>query len=292
MIDLALPKGSLEEQTMRLFKEADLEVRRGKREYNPKIEDPRIGKVKILRPQEIPKYVEAGYFDIGISGMDWIVESGADVVEVAKLPYSKMTEKTVKIIAAVPEDSDIRKIEDLKEKGRSRITTEYPNITKNFFEGVGIPTDIFFSYGASEAKVPEIMDVVVDLVETGTTLGKNKLKIIGTLMESYTTLLANKESWKDEEKRREIEKIKTLLLGVIDARGRVLITMNIPKDKLSSIVEFLPAMKKPTVSELYGTDYYAVQTVVSKDEINTLIPKLKRYGAEDILELAISKIIR
>jgi len=144
MIDLALPKGSLEEQTMRLFKEADLEVRRGKREYNPKIEDPRIGKVKILRPQEIPKYVEAGYFDIGISGMDWIVESGADVVEVAKLPYSKMTEKTVKIIAAVPEDSDIRKIEDLKGKGRSRITTEYPNITKNFFEGVEFQQIYFF----------------------------------------------------------------------------------------------------------------------------------------------------
>ncbi|RZN64075.1 MAG: ATP phosphoribosyltransferase [Candidatus Methanoliparum thermophilum] len=289
-VDLVLPKGSLEEPTFILFKEANLEVIRRDREYNPIIDDPRIGRVKILRPQEIPKYIELGYFDIGITGRDWVVESGADVIEVAELPYSKKTKNKVRIVIAVAEDSGINDVKDIKPG--SRVTTEYPNITKRYFDNLNIPIQLFFSYGASEAKVPEIMDVVVDLVETGSTLERNRLKIIGEIMTSYTVLIANKNSIKDDSKREEIDDIKTLLLGVVEGRENVYLVMNVPDDKLNEIMNILPAMKKPTISQLYDSGYYSVQTVVSKREINVLIPKLKQSGAEDILELNINKIVR
>ncbi|MDY6931208.1 MAG: ATP phosphoribosyltransferase [Halobacteriota archaeon] len=290
MISIAIPKGSLEEQTLILFKQADLGIRKTDREYNPIIDDPRIGKVKILRPQEIPKYVEEGYFDLGISGKDWITETEADVVEVADMPYSKQGAGNVKIVIAVPRDEDINSVEEVKPN--SRVTTEYPNMTKKFFDDLGIPVEIFFSYGATEAKVPDLMDVVVDLTETGSTLRKNGLKIIGKITESSTKLIANKESWIDEKRRKEIEEIKTLLLGVIDARGKVLLKMNIPETMLDDLISSLPAMKNPTISKLYGADYYAVETVVEKREVNILIPQLKGKGAEDILELDIMKIVR
>lgn len=290
MLKLALPKGSLEEQTLRLFKEAGLEVKRAFRDYNPIIEDPRIAKVKILRPQEIPKYVEEGYFDLGIAGWDWVNETEADVEVIADLPYSKQSSGSVKLVIAVSEDSEIGKPEDIKPG--SRVTTEFPNLTTKYFERLGIPVEIHFSYGASEAKVPELMDVVIDLTETGATLRRNRLRIIGTILESTTKLLANKESWADPEKRRAMEEIRTLLHGVIEARGKVLLSMNVPEDKLEDLVSILPAMKKPTVSKLYSAGYYAVETVVPKKEVNILIPKLKGVGAEDILELGISKIVK
>ncbi len=289
MITLTLPKGSLEAQTLQLFKEADLEVKRTDRDYNPRIADNRIGKVKILRPQEIPTYVEKGYFDLGISGLDWVSETESDVVEVANLSYSKTGEGNVKIVVAVHRDEpidDVRKI-----RPGSRVTTEYPGLTKKYFSELGIPVQLFHSYGASEAKVPDLMDVVVDLTETGTTLRKNGLKIIGQIMESYTVIIANKESWADPQKRREIEEIKTLLFGVIEARNKVLLTMNVPTDTMEKIVATLPAMKKPTVSRLHGIDYYSIQTVVPKNAVNQLIPRLKACGAEDILEIPITKIV-
>lgn len=290
MINIALPKGSLEEQTLQLFKEADLEVRRTDRDYNPKINDSRIGKVKILRPQEIPAYIEMGYFDIGISGLDWIHESGAQVKEVAELNYSKTGPGTVRIVIAVHQDEPISNVREIRPD--SRITTEYPKITAKFFENLGISVRLFPSYGASEAKVPDLMDVVVDLTETGTTLRKNGLKIIGQIMESYTTIIANKASYDDPVKRKEIDEIVTLLLGVIEARNKVLISMNVPADALESIVSALPALKKPTVAKLHGIDYFSLETVVMKGMINTLIPKLKALGAEDILEIPITKIVR
>jgi ATP phosphoribosyltransferase len=290
MINIALPKGSLEEQTLQLFKEADLEVRRTDRDYNPKINDSRIGKVKILRPQEIPAYIEMGYFDIGISGLDWIHESGAQVKEVAELNYSKTGPGTVRIVIAVHQDEPISNVREIRPD--SRITTEYPKITAKFFENLGISVRLFPSYGASEAKVPDLMDVVVDLTETGTTLRKNGLKIIGQIMESYTTIIANKASYDDPVKRKEIDEIVTLLLGVIEARNKVLISMNVPADALESIVSALPALKKPTVAKLHGIDYFSLETVVMKGVINTLIPKLKALGAEDILEIPITKIVR
>jgi ATP phosphoribosyltransferase len=290
MISIALPKGSLEAQTLQLFKEADLEVKRGDRDYNPVIHDQRIGKVKILRPQEIPKYVEMGYFDMGISGLDWVKETGARVREVSPLSYSKTGEGTVKIVVAVHRDEpidDVRRI-----RPNSRVTTEYPEITKEYFGRLGIPVQLFHSFGASEAKVPDLMDVVVDLTETGTTLRRNGLKIIGQIMESYTVVIANRDSFEDMGKRRAIEEIVTLLLGVIDARHQVLLSMNVPEAAMEQVVAALPALKKPTVSRLHGVDFHSIQTVVQKGQVNTLIPSLKAAGAQDILEIPIAKIIR
>jgi ATP phosphoribosyltransferase len=290
MISVALPKGSLEEQTLQLFREADLEVKRGDRSYNPVIDDHRIDKVKILRPQEIPKYVEMGYFDLGISGLDWVKETGAYVREVARLSYSKTGEGTVKVVVAVHQDE---KIDDVSRiRPNSRVTTEYPEMTREFFGRLGIPVQLFHSYGATEAKVPDLMDVVVDLTETGSTLRRNGLKIIGQIMESYTVVIANRDSFEDEGKRQAMEEIVTLLLGVIDARHQVLLSMNVPDEAMERIVAALPALKKPTVSRLHGVDYYSIQTVVRKNDVNTLIPILKGAGAEDILEIPISKIIR
>ncbi|MEI6293180.1 MAG: ATP phosphoribosyltransferase [Methanomicrobiales archaeon] len=290
MINIALPKGSLEEQTLQLFKEADLEVRRTDRDYNPQINDERIAKVKILRPQEIPTYIEMGYFDMGISGLDWVHESGAKVEEIAKLNYSKTGQGNVKIVVAVHRDEPISTVNEIRPD--SRVTTEYPEMTREFFGRLGIPVRLFPSYGASEAKVPDLMDVVVDLTETGTTLRKNGLKIIGQIMESYTVIIANREAFNDPVKRREMEEIVTLLMGVIEARNKVLLTMNVPAAMLETVVSTLPALKKPTVSRLHGIDFFSIETVVHKNLVNTLIPKLKASGAEDILEIPITKIVR
>ena len=294
MIRIAIPKGSLEAQTLLLFKQADLEIKVTSREYSPRIEDPRIERVKILRPQEIPEYVERGYFDVGITGKDWIEERGADVEEIADLSYSKTAEKesTVKIVLAVHEEgTEIRAAKEIKPG--SNISTEYPNLTKAFFDKLGIPVQIFFSYGATEAK--DMMDGIVELTETGETLRKNNWRIIDTILESTTKLIVNRASWRDEGKRQEIEEIRTLLSGVIEARGRVLLNMNVAEDRLKEVVSVLPAMKRPTISQLYGNSqrrYYAVETVVSKREVNILIPALKRKGAEDIIEIDITKIVR
>lgn len=290
MLTLALPKGSLEEQTLLLFSQADLEVKRGSREYNPTVADPRIERVKILRPQEIPQFVEAGYFDIGISGHDWVTETGADVVEVAELPYAKTGTGVVKMVLAVPQESPIESGRDIP--AGSRISTEFPESTRRYFESLGIPVEVHFSYGATEAKVPDMMDALVDLTETGSTIRRNGLKIVDVVLTSTTRLLANKEAWADPEKRREIEEIRTLLLGVIEARGRVLLSMNVPNDKLDAVIGQLPAMKRPTVNPLYNSDDFEVTTVADKATVNVLIPALKAAGAEDILELPISKIVR
>ncbi len=290
MLKIAIPKGSLEEQTLLLFSQADMPVQKSSRQYNPVVDDPRIDKVKILRPQEIPTYVTDGFFDLGISGLDCIGEAGADVIEVADMPYAKTGSGKLKMVVAVPNDSPIEKPEDIPPG--SRISAEFPKTAEKYFKKLGIPVDIFFSYGATEAKVPELMDVIVDLTETGQTLRRNQLKIIGVIMESTTKLIANKAAWADPEKRRAIEEIKTLLLGVIEARGKVLISMNVPKDRLDEVIAALPAMKRPTVNQLYDSHYLEVATVVEKNQVNLLLPQLKAHGAEDILELGISKIVR
>ncbi len=290
MLSIALPKGSLEEQTLLLFSQADIAIKKSSREYNPTCEDPRIARVKILRPQEIPVYVQEGYFDLGISGHDWVRESGADVVEVAELPYAKTGTGVVNMVLAVPQDSAIESARDIP--AGSRITTEFPKATQAFFDELGIPVEVHFSYGATEAKVPEMMDALVDLTETGSTLRRNGLKIVDTILTSTTRLVASKEAWADPEKRREIEEIRTLLLGVIEARGRVLLSLNCAHDRLEEVIAVLPAMKRPTVSKLYGSEDYEITTVADKCEVNVLIPRLKAAGAEDILEIPISKIVR
>ena len=291
MLNLVLPKGSLEDQTMKLFEQADLPVRRSSdREYNVTISDPRIGRVKILRPQEIGAYVQKGYFDIGITGLDWIAETDSDVVRIMDMAYNKQgVGAPVKIVLATSKESGVDKPEQMP--AGSRISTEYPIITRRFFDKLGIPVEVMLSYGATEAKVPEIADAVVEVTETGSTLRKNGMQIIAVLLESSTQLVANKESWADPEKRREIEEIQTLLTGVLTARGKVLIKLNVHEDNLQKVVDVLPGMKSPTISRLYGTGFYAVEAVAVKSEVNLIIPKLKSAGAEDILELPISKIV-
>lgn len=289
MIDIAIPKGSLMNQTLELFEQAGLQIRRTEREYNARIDDPRIGKVKILRPQEIPGYVTKGYFDLGISGTDWIRESAADVVTVANLNYGKLGPGRVKVVVAVPEKAPISSAKDVVPG--SRVATEYPSLTKRFFDGLGIPVEVQFSYGATEAKVPELTDVVVDLTETGSTLIKNGLKIVDVILESTSELIANRDSWAIHEKREEIQAVETLLSAVIRARGKVLLDMNVPEDKIEDVISVLPSMKNPTISKLYNSGYYAVESVVDRSNVNLLIPKLKKAGATDILELEISKIV-
>lgn len=290
MLSLALPKGSLEEQTMLLFNQADMTIGKSSRAYNPTVDDPRIERAKILRPQEIPIYVQDGYFDIGISGHDWVRESGADVVEVAELPYAKTGTGFVKMVLAVPDDSPVTCARDIAPG--SRITTEFPKATKAFFDELGIEVEVFFSYGATEAKVPEMMDALVDLTETGSTLRRNGLKIVDVILTSTTRLIASHAAWADPVKRAEIEEVRTLLLGVIEARGKVLLSMNVPGGRLEQVIGELPAMKRPTVSQLYNSEDYEITTVAEKATVNVLIPRLKAAGAEDILELPISKIVK
>ncbi len=290
MLKLVLPKGSLERATFELFEAADLKVARSSdRDYRGYVDDPRIDSVAILRPQEIPMYVEDGFFDIGVTGEDWIAETGSDVVKVASLDYSKQTDLPVKIVLAVPRDAGIQRPEDVKPG--SRISTEFPNLTRAYFEKLGIPVRIFLSYGATEAKVPEIVDAIVDLTETGSTLRRHGMEIVDVLLESRTQLIANPASYEDAAKRQAIEQLTILLQGALDARGKVLVKLNVHDANLDRVVALLPAMRAPTVSKLAQSGYNAVETIVPKSSINILIPELKDLGAEDIVELPVTKII-
>ena len=290
MLKLVIPKGSLERATLDLFEAADLRVvRASEREYRASIDDPRVESVAVLRPQEIPTYIEEGFFDVGVTGDDWIGETGADVVRVTALPYSKQTDRPIKVVLAVPRDSGVREPRDLAPN--ARISTELPNLTRAYFDRLGIPVRVFLSYGATEAKVPEIVDAIVDVTETGSTLRRNGMEIVDVLLESRTQLIANKTAYRDASKRRAIEEITILLKGAIDARGRVLVKLNVDAERLAAVVAMLPAMRAPTVSELAQPGFFAIETVVPKSAINTLIPGLKAAGAEDIVELPITKIV-
>jgi ATP phosphoribosyltransferase len=290
MLRLVIPKGSLEEQTLRLFEAADLTVRRGStRDYHGTIDDERIDRVSLLRPQEIPSYIAEGLFDLGITGRDWIEETGADVETIASLEYAKTgTGRGVRIVLAVPNDHLAKSAEDLA-RG-SRISTEYVNITRRFFDALGIDVHVAWSYGATEAKVPEIVDAIVDVTETGSTLRAHGMRIVETLLESEVLLIANRAAAADAATRRAMDDVATLLLGALRAEGRVLIKLNVGADRLAELLEFVPAMKSPTVSSLSGGGY-ALETVVAKADVNRLIPLLKQHGATDVLELPISKIV-
>ena len=291
MLRLVVPKGSLEEQTLALLEAADLPVRRASdRDYHGTVDDPRIDRVSILRPQEIPRYVEEGFFDLGITGRDWVEETESDVDIIAELSYSgRAGGGVVRIVLALPGDSPIERADQLP--ANSRISTEYPGITQRAFDKLGIPVRIFTSYGATEAKVPEIVDAIVELTETGSTLKRHGMKIVETLIESQTVIIANRTSAADKAKRQAMEDLKTLLLGALAARGKVLVKLNVSEENLPKVLEILPAMKSPTVSRLSDEHDYAVETVVEKTRINTLIPDLKERGATDIIELPISKIV-
>jgi ATP phosphoribosyltransferase len=295
MLKLLLPTGSLEKPTFEMFEGSNLPVTSlGSRSYQAKIDDPRIAEVRLMRPQEIPIYVGAGLFDLGIAGLDWVLERDCQdkVVQIADLPYSRGSNRPVRIVVAVSNDSPFQRPEDIP--AGSKVTTEYVNLTEKYFKSLNIPVKVEFSYGTTEAKVPEIYDVAVELTEKGETLRANNLKIIGEIVVSSTKLIANKASYEDPEKRIAIDELNTLLQGTLEARGKVLIKLNVRKECLDKLISAIPAMKAPTVSQLMteGTQYYAVESVVEKDGINVLIPELKRLGAEDIIELPISKVVR
>ena len=290
MLKLVLPKGSLEKSTLALFEGADLTVIRGSSvDYTASIEDPRIDDVRVLRPQEIPVYVADGLFDIGITGRDWIEETGSDVVSLGELHYSKATARPVRIVVAVAGDSPVESVADLA--SGVRVSSEYPELTRRFFEERGIEADIQLSYGATEAKIPDIVDVVVDITETGRALRAAGLKVIDTILTSFTELVANAESYADPEKRHAMEQIHRLLQGTLEARGKVLVKMNVPADRLYAVIDLIPSMKSPTVNELFRGAGFAVETVVATSEINVLIPELRDGGATDILEIPLSKIV-
>ena len=289
MLRLVLPKGSLEKATLELFEAADLTVVRSSSvDYRASIDDPRIVEVRILRPQEIPVYVAEGLFDFGITGRDWVEETNSSVHSLGELKYSKATTNPVRVVVAVDGNSPAQRVEDLP--NGVRVTSEYPEMTKRFFAQKGIHADVRLSYGASEAKIPDIADCVVDITETGRALKAAGLRIIDTILTSYTELIANKESWADPAKRHAMEQLHTLLTGTLEARGQVLVKLNVGEANYEKVLAVLPSAKSPTVSRLASGDY-AVESVVQKRTINTVIPALKDAGATDILELPISKII-
>jgi ATP phosphoribosyltransferase len=289
MLSLVLPKGSLENATLDLFDAADLTVRRGSdRDYHASIDDPRIERVRVLRPQEIPSYLERGLFDLGITGRDWITETNADVVSLGELQYSKQTSNPVRVVLAVPDSAPWRSVSDLPED--IRISTEFPSLTERYLAEHGVKAMVIPSHGATEAKVPDIVDAIVDLTETGSSLRKNGLRILETILSSYTELVANKEAYANPDKRAAMEDIALLLSGAIKARGNVLLKLNVPAGKLDAVSGMLPAMSSPTVTTLASGDN-AIETVVPKRGVNTLIPALKAAGASDILEIPISKIV-
>jgi ATP phosphoribosyltransferase len=290
LLKLVLPKGSLERATLELFEAADLAVSRSSGvDYRASIDDPRIDEVRILRPQEIPRYVAEGTFDLGITGRDWIEETSSEVVSLGQLQYSKATSRPIQVVLAVPDASPFQGVQDLP--AGVRVSTEYPDLTRRFFEKSGVEARIELSYGATEAKIPDIVDVIVEITETGSALHAAGLRIIETILVSFTELIANPVSYDDPVKRHAMGQLHTLLNGALEARGRVLVKLNVGEADLDRVIEILPAMKSPTVSKLFGETAYAVEAVVPKSDINTLIPALKDHGASDIIELPITKIV-
>jgi ATP phosphoribosyltransferase len=289
VLKLVLPKGSLERATLDLFEAADLTVNRSSSvDYKATIDDPRVGEVRILRPQEIPVYVAEGLFDIGITGRDWIEETSSEVESLGELKYSKATSEPIKMVVAVAGDSPVESVDQFHDG--VRVTSEYPEITRRHFAKHGIAADVRLSYGASEAKVPDIADAVVEITETGRALRAAGLKVIDTILHSYTEVIANRESAADPVKRHAMGQLMTLLNGALDARGKVLLKLNVSDERYEDVLAVLPSAKSPTVSQLAGGGY-AIESVVDKRTINLIIPALTDAGATDLLELPISKIV-
>ena len=290
MLRIVLPKGSLERATLELFEAADLGVVRSSSvAYRASIDDPRIDEVRILRPQEIPVYVAEGLFDVGITGRDWVEETASDVVTLGELRYSKATSEPIKLVVAVADDSPITSVKELP--AGVRVSTEYPELTRRYFAGLGIDADVRLSYGASEAKVPDIADCVVEITETGRALRAAGLRIVDTVLVSYTEVIANPQAHADLDKRHAMGQLMTLLNGALDARTKVLVKLNVSADRYGAVLAVLPSAKSPTVSELAGGAGFAIESVVDKRTINLLIPALRDAGATDLLEIPISKIV-
>ena len=286
-IVLGLPKGSLQESTFALFKRAGFNVTCSSRSYTPSIDDEEI-KCRLLRPQEMSRYVELGLLDAGICGWDWVYENGSDVKEVCELNYSKATSNPVRWVLAVPNDSKIKSVKDLRGK---RISTEAVGLVKRYLKKNHVKADVEFSWGATEVKAPELVDAIVDLTETGSSLRANNLRIVDTILVSTTRFIANKASWKNKAKRAKLEQLRTLLVGALEAQRRVLLKCNAPKSSLDRVVKAMPALHAPTVNALHGGDWYAVESVVEERKVRDLIPALQSAGATGIIELPLNKII-
>lgn len=286
-LKLGLPKGSLEQATFTMFKKAGFNIQVGSRSYYPSVDDKEL-EIILMRAQEIPRYVEAGLLDSGVTGKDWILENKADVVEVADLIYAKQGLRPVRWVLAVPADAKIKTIKDLQGK---RISTELVGVTKEYFKKAKVEAEIEFSWGATEVKPPELADAIVELTETGSSLRANNLRIIDTILESTTKLIANRASYRDKEKRRKIDNLAILLQGALNAEAKVGLKMNVNKSKLKKILSILPAMRNPTISELSEKEWVALETIIDESVVRDLIPRLREAGAEGIIEYPLNKVI-
>ena len=286
-LKLGLPKGSLQESTFRLFGKAGYRISVGERSYVPYIDDPELEGL-LIRAQEIAHYVEDGVLDVGLTGRDWILENGSDVLEVQELVYAKEGFRPIRWVVAVPEDSDIHAIEDLKGK---RIATELLRYTQRFLKERGIEADVEFSWGATEVKPPRLADALVELTETGSSLRANHLRIVDLVLESTTRLIANKAAWEDPWKREKIENIALLLKGALEAEAKVGLKMNVPKKQLDAIVAQLSSLHTPTISSQTDSDWVALEVVIDEKTVRDLIPRLRKAGAEGIIEYPLNKVI-
>jgi len=286
-VKLGLPKGSLQDATFALFKKAGWTITASSRSYFPQIDDDELS-VVLIRAQEIARYVEEGVLDVGLTGRDWVEENNADVHEVIELCYAKQGSGQVRWVVAVPEDSPMKTVQNLQGK---RIATEAVNMTRKFLEKHNIQADVEFSWGATEVKVPDLVDAIVELTETGSSLRAHKLRILDTVMESTTRLIANRESWKDPEKRAKIENLAMLLEGALQAGSKVGLKLNVAKENLEKVLEKLPSLRNPTVSNLAGSDWFAVEIVVDESIVRKLIPELRKIGAEGFIEYPLNKVI-
>ncbi len=288
VLKLGLPKGSLEKATIELFEKSGWVIKPAARNYFPKIDDPELD-CSICRPQEMSRYIESGMLDAGITGKDWILENESDAIIVADLVYSKVSRKPTRWVVAVAGDSEIRTIEDLHGK---KVATELVNVTRRFFADRNIEVDIEFSWGATEAKVVSgLADAVVEVTETESTIRAHGLRIIHELMESNTQLIANRRAWEDPWKKRKIENISLLLQGALRANRIVGLKMNVENHDLDRVVKILPSLNAPTIANLYQSDWFSVETVVSEDVVRDLIPRLIEKGAQGIIEYPLNKVI-
>ncbi|MFO1451136.1 MAG: ATP phosphoribosyltransferase [Opitutaceae bacterium] len=287
LLMLGLPKGSLEDSTKNLFAKAGWKITTSSRSYKPAIDDPDLDG-RFVRAQEVSRYVEHGFFDCGLTGYDWIQENASDVVEVCDLIYSRASVKKSRWVLCVPESSPIMTPQDLAGK---RVATELVNTVKRYFASLSVPVDVEFSWGATEVKVPDLVDAIVDITETGSSLRANKLRIVSTLMETNTKFIANKQSWANPAKRRKIETIALLLTGALEAETKVGLKMNAPRTALDAISRAIPALRNPTVSPLSHPDWVALETIIDESVVREIIPQLKALGAEGIVEYPLNKVV-
>ena len=286
-LKLGIPKGSMQDSTINLFKKAGYTITANSRSYYPQVDDDQID-VMLLRPQEMALYVEQGVIDVGLAGRDWVVECGTDVKEIAELVYSKATNQPARWVLAVAQDSRITSVKDLEGKV---IFTELIDTTKQYLEKNNVNAIVKFSHGATEVKIPHLCEAIVEITETGSSLRANGLKVIDTVMESVTIIIANQKTWKNQWKRTKIENLRMLLSGALKAESKVGLKMNVAEENLKPILDILPAMRNPTISSLSQDGWYAIETIIDQHIVRELIPQLRRVGAEGIIEYPLNKVI-